>query len=301
MAPRNKAATQEVAKQDESGGALVEKNPNQIVPSIRVASAEDMADIDGVVGAGVSDNPEDRGVPLLSIAHKAGPQLDKKQADKYIEGLEFGDVFNNITKAFYKTEETPLVVLPCFSRTVWKRWTPRDAGGGFRGTEPRDSPLLKVARPFVNPEKKDAKPRRDIMVLPDGDELHMTVDYYCVIEDTWQQVVIPMASTNLGASRTLQTLLDEIKIQIGEPPNVQIVTQPAFWSRVALRTVYKDEGDYQWYNYSPSILGLNENATLKKFCKAYALSVMRNEVKVSEPADDGAATPAAVTDDTIPV
>ena len=64
MAPRHRAASQpsqEVVKQDDAGGAVVEKNPNQIVPSIRVASAEDMADIDGVVGAGVSDNPEDRG------------------------------------------------------------------------------------------------------------------------------------------------------------------------------------------------------------------------------------------------
>lgn len=282
------AGTQEVVEQRAVG---------QLVPSIGVASADEMVELDGVIGAGVSDNADDRGVPLLSIAHKSGPQVDKKQ-DKFIEGLEFGDVFNNISKQFYKTETTPLIVLPCFYRMVWKRWTPRDAGGGFKGTFPRDTPLLRGARPFVHPETE--KERRDIFVLPDGDELHQTADYYCVLEDTWQQVVIPMASTNLGASRTLQTLLDDQKIQIGESPNIQIVTKPAFWSRVALKTVYKDSGDYQWYNYEPSIAGSNDNATLRKFCKAFALSAIRNEVKVSEPEPEVSGG-ARAADDNIPV
>lgn len=264
---------QEVTEQPKAAGG-------QLVPSIGVASADEMAELDGVIGAGVSDNADDRGVPLLAIAHKAGPQLDKKQ-DKYIEGLEFGDVFNNISKKFYKTESEPLIVLPCFYRMVWKRWTPRDAGGGFKGTFPRDTQLLRGAKPFVHPETN--KERRDIFVLPDGDELHQTADYYCVLEETWQQVIVPMASTNLGSSRTLQTLLEEQKIQIGEGASTQIVTKPAFWSRVALKTTYQDSGDFQWYNYSPSIAGENVNVALRRFCKAFALAAIRNEVKISEP------------------
>lgn len=270
----------EVAEQPRAGG--------QMVPGIAMASQEEMEELAGVGNAGVSDDVNDRGVPLLAIVQKGSPQLDKKKDEKFIEGAEFGDVFNNITKKVYKAEEEPIIVLPCFFRMVWKEWVSRDEGGGYRGAHPRDTPLLRDCKPFTHPET--GKVRNDIMILPSGNELHQTVDYYCVLEETWQQIVIPMASTNLGASRTLQTLLDEQKLQIGElPGQVQFRPKPGYWSRVSLKTVYKDDGTYQWYQYSPSIVGPNESRALRDFCKAYAIAVARNEVKVSAPDGDGGA------------
>lgn len=288
------AKGKEVAKKDEPKNEVVELKDGQFIPSIAMATAAELEELKGVEGAGVSDNVDDRGVPLLKIVQKSSPQLDKKKDEKYIPGAEFGDVFNNITKALFKAEAEPLIILPCFFRMVYKQWTPLDDGGGFKGSHPRDTALLRQARPFVHPETK--KERRDIFVLPNGDELHLTADYYCLLESTWQPIIIPMSSTNLGASRTLQTLLSEIKIQAGN----QIVTQPAFWSRVALKTVYKDDGTYQWYQYSPELLGANESPALRALCKEFALAAKKNEVKIAEDQPDAGGN-ASVVDGDIPV
>jgi hypothetical protein len=279
------------AKPEEPKQEVAVVDDRKILPSVRVVDdVTEIAELQGVEGAGLSDNVEDRGVPLFYIAQKGSPQLDKKQ-DKYIQGLEFGDVFNNLTGESYAAEAEGVLLLPCYFRANWNKWTPRDLGGGFHGSEPRDTPLLKGARQWVD---KNGKTRRDILDLPDGDQLVMTHHYFCVVAETWTPVIVPMSSTQLGASRKLQAIIDSFKIQV----NGRILVQPAYWNLWRFKTVYKDDGDNQWYLWAPEVEGQNEDPKLRAFCKEFALACKNNEVKMSNPVVEENGT---IIDATVPI
>jgi hypothetical protein len=243
-----------------------------------------IAELEGVAGAGSSDRQEDKGTPLLYIAQKGSPQIDKKQTDKFIPGLEQGDIFNPTTKEFWKGEADGVPFLPVFFQVVYNKWTPRDEGGGYHGQEPRDTPLLGRAKPKV--DEKSGKARRDVFVLPDGMELVLTHNYYGILADTWRPAVIAMASSQLTPSRHLQSLIDAQKIMV----NGAMVTKPAFWNTWRFKTVYRDDGDNQWYVWAAQIDGPNDNPQLRALCKEFALSAKRNEVKIAAPMSDEEAT-----------
>jgi hypothetical protein len=255
-------------------------------PSIETVTDEaTLKELEGVVGAGLSDSTEDRGTPLIYLAQKGSPQIDERDA-KYLPGLKIGMAFNNLTGEMYDAEEEGLPFLPCFMRMTWDEWTPRIEGGGFHGSHPRNFDMEKAgAKPFV---KKNGKERRDIFVLPDGHELKLTAKYYGVIPTTWSPVIIPMASTSLGAATRLQAIIAAQKIKVGE----KIVPKPAFWTNYVLKSVYETNDDGTWFQWSVGELqGKNENKELREFCKAFALACERNEVKMSEPVAESGGAP----------
>lgn len=292
MAKKPAAATgTEVVETKDAGVPVTVK---QIVPGIKVLDDDMAAELEGVEGAGRSDRAEDRGTPLLYIAQKMSPQVDKKQAAAYIEGLEVGNVFNSVTKEFYDAEGDGLEILPCYYRVNWNEWTPRDEGGGFHGSHPRDTDLLKHAKPFVD---KNGKVRRDIFVMDNGHELRLTSHYFCILPQTWRPIIIPMASSNLGAARVLQGMIDAQLVQVGE----RIVPAPGFWTRYLLSTAFKEFDEGNAYTYVVRSLGPNDNKALREHCKAFALACKNNEVKVAQPVDDGTASEGSVGDKDIPV
>lgn len=272
MATRNRQAPAAAAAQQD---IAVVDDTRPIVPGVEVITDENtLAELTGVEGAGRSDHVEDRGTPLLYLAQKGTPQIDKKQAN-YVKGLEVGMAFNNLTGEHWDAENEGVVLLPCFFRVTWDEWTPRDEGGGFHGSHPRD---VDMAALKATPREG----RADIYDLPGGNELKLTHAYFCVVESTWQPIVVPMSSTNLGASRKIQSLIDAQKIQV----NGRIVTKPAFWSRFVFRSVYDENDQGSWYKWTASIDGPTESPQLRDFCKQFALSCARNEVKVSAPSSE---------------
>lgn len=247
------------------------------VPGIVEATAEELAELQGVVGAGLSDSVEDRGTPLIYLAQKGSPQVDERDA-KFLKGLKAGMAFNNLTGEMYDAEHDGLPFLPCFMRMSWEEWTPRDAGGGYHGSHPRNIDMIALgAKQFQKNEK--SKPRRDIYVLPSGNELKLTAKYYGVIPTTWSPVIIPMASTSLGCSSRLQAMIGAQKIKMGD----QIVPKPAFWTNYVLKTVYETNDDGNWFQWTVGeVQGENKDSALKNFCKMFALACARNEVKESK-------------------
>lgn len=235
------------------------------------------AEMEEVLGAGVSDNIDDRGTPLLYIA-QGQSKFVKKQRPEYIPGLEVGMAFNNITGKFWDTENNPLALVPCFFRANWLEWTPQNDGGGYHGSHPRNTPLLKTSDPVEG--------RSDIRKLDNGHELVLTHHYFCLIEETMQPIVVPMSSSNLGASSKLQTLLSEQKVKL---PNGKIATLPAFYTRLNLSTVFtsNDKGDF--YVYVPRLGGRIEDPVLLQMGKEFALAVKNSEVDIAEPIQSQAA------------
>jgi len=261
------------------------------VPGIEKLDDEMLAELEGVEGAGLSDNVEDRGTPLLYLAQKNSPQVEPRDA-KYIEGLKPGMAFNNLTGEKYDAENDGIVFLPCFMKMTWDEWTPRDNGGGFHGSHDRNTPLIRKAKPFIHPKSK--KTRRDIYVMDNGHELKLTARYYGVIAATWSPIVLPMASTNLGCSTKLQALISAMKIETGG----RIIPKPAFWTKFLLKTTYETNDDGNWFQWTAGIEGKNEDKQLREFCKAFAMAASRNEVKEAAPVEEMGGAP---NDDDIPV
>jgi len=248
-------------------------------------SEEELAELQGVEGAGLTDSVEDRGTPLIYIAQRQTPQAEERDA-KYVKGLKPGMVFNNLTGRFWDAEHEGFPICPCFTRVSWDEWTPRDDGGGFHGSHPRNVDMKAMgAKNFVT---KQGKVRRDVYTLPNGHELKLTQKYYAVLPGDWTPVVIPMASVNLGVATRLQALIGDQKAQVGN----RVVIKPAFWQIYRLKTVYKTgEGNTSWFEYSVSADGPNENAELRKFCKAFAIACQNNEIKESEPIKETSSGP----------
>ena len=278
MAPRNKPAATGTAVAEAPKQEVVAAEHGTIPGIKKITDAAALAELDGVVGAGVSDNVNDKGIPLLYTAQKGSPRIDKKK-DKFIEGLEVGDLFNTLTGEFFKAEADGLEALPCFYRVNYVEWLPEREG--FVASHPRDTDLLKTAKMFVHPET--GKTRGDMFVLPNGNMLVETHNYFCVLPHNYTTIMIPMSGTNLGASRIWQSLMDAQKLELP----TGFVVQPGFWSRYLLKTVYRDDGTYQWYQIRPSLLGDNDDPKLKAFCKAFALACKKGDVEVSAPPAEG--------------
>lgn len=254
-------------------------------------SESELSELQGVEGAGLTDSVEDRGTPLIYLAQRQTPQAEERDA-KYIKGLKPGMVFNNLTGRFWDAENEGFPILPCFTRVSWDEWTPRDDGGGFHGSHPRNTNLVSLGKPLVT---KQGKTRRDIIVLPNGHELKLTQKYYAVIPGDWTPIVIPMTSTNLGAATRLQALIGDQKAQVGN----KVIVKPAFWQIYTLRTVYRTEGTNAWFEFSVSLTGPNENVDLRNFCKNFALACQRNEIQEAKPTD--ASSGAAPNDGDVPI
>ena len=74
-------------------------------------------------------------IPYIRLAQAMSPELKKKEA-KYIEGLDEGDIFNNLTNEVYPGDDG-IKVIPCYVVTKYTEWLP-DRGGFVQDLDPSD-------------------------------------------------------------------------------------------------------------------------------------------------------------------
>lgn len=239
-----------------------------------------------VMGAGQSENVEDRGNPLIYLAQKSSPQVDKNKPE-FVAGLEVGNAFNSLTGEYWDAEKEGLPFLPCAFRSGWALWTPREQGGGFHGMQPFCLPA-DVPKKFAGAkphEDKKGNVRRDIFDLPDGRELVLTHQYFGLIMPSLSPAVVPMTSTNLKASQQTQALISNTRMQL----EGRIVTPPAYLLPWVFYSVYASNDQGTWYRWMPKRLGSLEDQSswtppeIRAVCRELALAVSRNEVRVAEP------------------
>ncbi len=264
MAPRAPAAKPQST-------AVVARNNG--LPAIEKIDAAEMEEMQGVEGAGISDNVEDRGVPLLYIAQKGSKQVNTKEV-KFIEGLNVGDCFNNLTGEIFRAEEDGVLVLPCFFRVVYNKWTPQDSGGGFHGSYPRDTDLIK--------QGTAREGRGDIIDMPDGDEMILTHMYYCLLKDG-SPIIVAMSSSNLSCSKIFQNLM---AAQKAETPDKKIVQKPGFWNFYRLNTYYDKNESGDWYRYRVAVDGPQPDKELRELCKTFSIGCKEGTIKESTPDGD---------------
>lgn len=214
--------------------------------------AEMMGDLAEFAGAGVSDRQEDFVLPFLMIAQANSPQLKKQQTDKFIPGLEAGDIFNTATRQFWKGEEGVSVVQSHFQKALVE-WILRDEGGGYVATYDIDADVKKQAR-WGGEDNR-------FLLLPNGHQLVDTSYHFVTLAEDCSAAVIGMTSTSLACSRTWQTIMKEVKV--GTPNG--LVVAPCFSRVYRLRTAYKTKDTNSWFVFTVS----DEGWTTPKHKDAY--------------------------------
>lgn len=229
-----------MAKTDAKAEKTAETTAAEQLPVTVVSNlpAHLMADAQEFAGAGMSDRQQDFLLPFLYVAQSNSPQLKKQQADKYIEGLQAGDIFNTATGEFWRGD-TGLEVHHAFFQAAEVEWVTRKAGGGYVATHQPSDPIVKTVR--IDPS--DPRVR---LVAPGADgKAHQLVEtrYHFVILPSGSPAVLGMASTGLQTSRQWMTLMREFKAPGADG---RMITLPTWSRKYRIKTVYRtnDQGDW---------------------------------------------------------
>jgi len=124
-------------------------------------------------------------------------------------------------------------------------------------------------------------------MLPNGHQLSTTAYHYFVLADDIRPVALPLSSSGLQASKTLNTLLRNKKLRAGVPS--RLVVAPSFATLLRLRTywVQNDAGD--WYTVAFDDLGWVDDSHLDAYEEAKALhrSALEVGLRTAEPPAEG--------------
>lgn len=135
---------------------------------------------------------DDLVIPRLELVQDLSP-CRKKQDPNYIDGIEEGMLYNNVTRQNYGMET---LVIPVFFRKEWLIWKNRDAGGGFRGAF------------NIETEAKIA-----MAELDDGDECEVvdTAQHFCLLiqpeNGKVEEIVVSMNKSKMKVSRKWNSLI----------------------------------------------------------------------------------------------
>jgi hypothetical protein len=141
-------------------------------------------------------NRDDVLMPRLAIAQKMSPEIDKTQADRYVEGLEFTDLYHSLTKKIYGKGPLYFVLLR-IDPPRWIEFNPLSQGGGIkdknvRAGDPRTE--------FHGAEKPIATKFLDFLVLLLND--------FDPTDPMQNIVMLSFKSSGLAAAGNLLRLID---------------------------------------------------------------------------------------------
>lgn len=237
-------------------------------------------DLSQYAGAGVSERDQDFALPFLAIAQSNSPQVKKQQQDKYIPGLEVGDIFNTATGEYWRSDEGVVVVQSWFQKAMVE-WILRDEGGGWVATHPIDMDLREAGAQWRGGENN-----KKFLLLPNGHQLVDTSYHFVTLAETGEAAVVSMVSTSLGCSRNWQTLLKRIKI----PSGGSMVIAPCFARAFRLRTAYRKNDVGDWFVFTVADEGWAAGNQRYKvgydFAKRHFLQAQEHGVQMGRPPED---------------
>jgi hypothetical protein len=216
-------------------------------------------------------------IPFLRLAQQMSPEINKKDA-KYIEGLSTGDIFNTLTNQVYDGQEGVMLV-PCYIKTSYKEWVPRDMGGGFVQEFSSDAPELRqVVREELGGKLVDR--------LPSGNELVTSDDFYCLIVDdegNTEPVLLDMKSTQRKVARRWRSMISNNRARNPNTGKNQILSSySTIWRLTSVDETNKRNDMYA--NYAIAKVGVmkSDQADIYEEAKLFRQSVSQGEVVGSE-------------------
>jgi hypothetical protein len=243
-------------------------------------------------GEGTSYDASEMVIPFIRIAQKLTPHIDKKKPE-FIPGLEEGDLYNTVTREFWKGEEGLDFVI-AYQKTALLTFVPRVQGGGFRGEISPDDPMILQAR-------RDENNRE---MLPNGLELVRSDQHFglaLVAPGVYAPAVIDMKSTARKVSARLKTQINLMRVK--HPATGKMIRPPIFSMVWSFKTVSEsnDKGDF--YNYGFVGAGLVQDSDLYQEAKLFRESILAGRVTTApedHPESAGQNSPGHSGEDEIP-
>jgi len=231
-------------------------------------------------GMGIEEADKDSfAIPFLAVLQGLSPQIET------VAGARPGLFINTITNELIEAVE----VIPVAFQRRYLRWTPRSAGGGFKG----QLTVAEVESMIASGAAKNngGKNGDSLCVQEDGkpgDELKDTRIHFVLMRSPttglWSPAIISLASTAIKRSKRWLTMIDGIK-EIGA--DNKPFTPPSF-SRVYKVTTEKEtNNEGSWYSPVFAVSGKVEDANLYASCKKLHASVASGAVKAQPPAEEG--------------
>ena len=224
---------------------------------------------------------KDIAIPRLSILQALSPQLNKAES-VYIKGAEVGGLLDNVnTKVM--DGEVGVIVVPVSYRRAYIEWKPRKLGGGFIKDHGSDDAILEQCT-------KDEDTGMD--VLPNGNEIVTTGEYYCIFIDPetqeLKQCVISMVKTQFRKAKLWNSLISGINLP--RPDGKGTFSPAMFYQSYKITTVPESNDKGRWFGWKVTkdkpTVELEGGEQLYMLAREFRKAVAAGEVKVAEPMDD---------------
>ena len=213
---------------------------------------------------------EDQALPFLKILGQLSPEVNKRDG-KYVEGAEPGKIFNTVTSKLYDTID----VIPCYYKRQYIEWQDRGVTGGGApvATHEADSDIISQTT-----RGKDYKDR-----LPNGNYLDNTANHFVIyLNDTPQQALISMKSTQLKVSRKWNSMMMGIKMQ----GKNGLFTPPTYSHIYNLKTVQMSNDKGTWFGWEVSKVGPVSDKGVYNIAKSFAERLGKGEVQVKHSSEE---------------
>lgn len=206
----------------------------------------------GGVGTGFEDfDQNDLVVPLMYILQKGSPQVEEGNPKQIKDNplAKAGTIWNTATGKLYDGK-TGIVVIPVHRVRSFIEWIPKDEGGGLVNVfRPEDAEVQEVFKKLGR-DKKYGK-----LKIGDGNDLVETFTVFCIQvlpDGTTEQVVIPMASSQIGMYQKWMTSAKTVKVDGATPP--------MFSHRYRLTTFFFSKKDNTWFKWDAKFDGADAEA-----------------------------------------
>lgn len=241
--------------------------------AVAKASKSEVANVDAMdflkqhAGEGTEDASRgDFQIPMIYIAQSNSPCVDEDD-DSYITGCKIGHMWDTVNRACF--EEARFI--PCHFTVKVLEWVPRDSGGGLVEIHPNRDILHQTGT---------SRGEKGSYMLGEN-ELVETAEWtgYIEINGSWQQVVVPMSSSNLKCSRLLNTMIAEYRPDWWD---VEGASPPAYARTYTLATEKRENADGKWRAFVVSPGDPTEPSKLSQCLSLYELAHSDNLTAIRE-------------------
>lgn len=212
-------------------------------------------------------------LPRLTLIQSTSDQV-KKSKPVYIKDANVGDFCDT---AINKILPNPLPLIPCFYAMVYLQWGPRNSDRGLVMNHGTDPSILKKT-------KRDEDNKN---VLSNGDYIAETATYFVLYQNEdsdWIQAFLPMASTQLKASKRWMSLLKAEKLE--RPDGSKFIPSMYYRTWIASGVEQSNaKGDWIGWTFEPGepINDIDPTkellAVAKEFCHQAKIGLVRGDVE----------------------
>jgi len=208
-------------------------------------------------------------VPYILILQKTSPYCDEDH-EKYLgTSATPGNFLNSVSQKVYPKN---ISVIPCYYNRVFIEWA-QDLGG-FKGVHLPDSEVVRGA----------CRDNHGKFLLENGNYLQDTRQHFCLVltDEGPEQVLIPMASTQIKKSRQWMTIMRNIKFEGSDGK----FTPPMFSHIYTLATVGESNeyGNWKGYKIEMDRILTDKEADVYAMAKDFKEQLHSGALKAAVPA-----------------